>query len=336
MAKSLRYRGLGSAVWTLPVFFGVLLPSRVLAQANPADESTLRGNRAEISITIKERGGEVIAAPAIVKVYHNGALAGQAATSKGRAFFVLNSLGDYTISVEATGYKPLQKDISLPVAVTDEEEIYLTRDSGNESVGVPGKPLLAPKAKEEFDKALQALNDNKLDQAEKHLDDAAKLAPNHPDVLYLQGVVCLRKGSFAKAQAALETAAQLDPNNPRALSALGMAYADQGQWEKAVPVLEHSLQLEANAWDAHWTLAKAYYHREDYPGALKESREALSEAHGAAPDIELLVAQSQTAVGQYEDAGRTLRDYLKNHPKEAGAATAKRWLDRLSADGKIK
>jgi hypothetical protein len=52
-----------------------------------------------------------------------------------------------------------------------------------ESVGVPGKPVLAPKVKEGFDKALKALNDNQVDQAEKHLDETAKLAPNHPDVL---------------------------------------------------------------------------------------------------------------------------------------------------------
>ena len=317
--------------------FSIAFQAGAQAQAIAADEGTLRGNRAEISITLKERGGGVVMAPAIVKVYHSGALSGQAATSKGHAYFVLNSLGDYTISVEATGYKTVQKDISLPVAVTDEEEIYLTRDTAtNETTGVPGKPILAPKAKEEFDKALKALNDDKLDQAEKNLDEAAKLAPNHPDVLYLQGVVYLRKSSFAKAQAVLETAMQLDPNNPRALSALGMAYVDQGNYEKAVPILQRSLQLEPGAWDAHWTLAKAYYHAAQYDGALKESQEALNNSHGAAPEIELLVAQSLTAVGRYDDAAQTLRSFIKNHPKDPGAERAHRWLDRLTADGKAK
>jgi cytochrome c-type biogenesis protein CcmH/NrfG len=168
------------------------------------------------------------------------------------------------------------------------------------------------------------------------LDEAAKLAPNHPDVLYLQGVVCLRKNSFAKAQASLETAAQLDPNNSRTLSALGMAYVDQNKYEQAVPVLEHSLQLEANSWDAQWTLARAYYHQQNYDGALKEAQEALKGSHGAAPDIELLVAQSLTAVGRYEEAAETLRSFLKNHPKDASADKARRWLDRLAEDGKIK
>jgi Flp pilus assembly protein TadD len=313
-----------------------LWPAMVASQASVADEGTVRGNRAEISVTMRERGGDVITTPGVIKIYRSGALIGQTPTSKGHASFILNT-GNYSITAEATGYTPAQKDISLTVAVSSVEEIFLTRDSSaGDSVGVPGKPILAPKAKESFDKALKELNDNKLDQAEKHLDEAAKLAPNHPDVLYLQGVVYLRKGNFPKAQSALETASQIDPSNAKTLSALGMAYVDQGKYEQSVPILEHSLQIEANAWDAHWTLAKAYYHQQNYDGALKESREALNGSHGAAPELELLVAQSLTAVGKYDEAAQTLREFLKNHPKDPGADKARRWLDRLAADGKIK
>jgi Flp pilus assembly protein TadD len=337
MVSSRRFRALRIANRVVaPLALCLLAQASARSQATVSDEGSFRGNRAEISVTLRERGGEVITAPGMVKVYRSGALIGQTPTAKGRASFILNT-GDYTIAAEANGYKPGQKEISLTVAVPSVEEIFLTRDAAaNESSGVPGKPLLAPKAKESFDKALKALNDNKLDQAEKHLDEAAKLAPNHPDVLYLQGVLSLRKGDFAKAQAALETASQIDPNNSKTLSALGMAYVDQGKYEQSVPILEHSLQLEANAWDAHWTLAKAYYHQQNYDGALKESQEALSGSHGAAPDIELLLAQSLTAVGKYDEAAETLRTFLKNHPKDPGADKARHWLDRLATDGKIK
>jgi len=306
-------------------------------QAGIADEGTLRGNRAEVAVTLRERGGQVVTALAAVKVYQRGTLVGQTATAKGRANFILNSLGEYSITVDAAGYKPAQKDISLTVAVKAEEEIYLVREPApNETMDVSGKPLLAPKAKEAFDKSLQALSENKLEEAEKDVGQAAKLAPNHPDVLYIQGVIYLRRGDWGKAQKALETAAQIDPNNPRVLGALGMAYVDQGKYEQAVAPLEHSLEIDAGSWETHWTLAKAYYHRERYPDALKESAEALAGSRGAAPEIELLVAQSQTAVGQYEECARTLRAYLKNHPQDPGTATARRWLEKLAADGKIK
>ena len=110
-----------------------------------------------------------------------------------------------------------------------------------------------------------------------------------------------------------------------------MAYVDQNKYELAIAVLEHSLKLEANSRDAHWTLARAYYHQQNYDEALKESQQALNGSHGAAPDIELLLAQSLTAVGRYEDAGETLRSFLKNHPKDPSAGYA--FSDRHPSSG---
>jgi Tfp pilus assembly protein PilF len=314
-----------------------LLQRPVLGQARSSDESAFRGNHAEIAITLRDRSGNIVAAPAIVKVYHSGALSGQSATSKGRAFFILNSLGDYTITVDATGYKSAQKDVSLNMPITDQEEIYLVPDSSpNETSGTPGKPLLAPRAKEALDKGLQSLGDNKLDEAQKLLDEAMKLAPSHPDVLYAEGVVYMKKRDWSKAQSVLEKATQIDPNHVQALAALGMALADDGKFEQAIDPLERSMKLAPGDWQTHWTLAKAYYHRQQFDSALKMSQQALEESRGAAPELELLVAQSLTAVGRYEDSAQALRDYLKNHPKEAGASNARRWLDRLAADGKIR
>src|SRR5689334_23695894 len=98
------------------VLFGLCAfwPARAASQASVADEGTLRGNRAEISVTLRERGGDVISAPGVVKIYRNGALIGQTPTAKGHASFILNT-GDYTLAAEATGYKPTQKDINLTV-----------------------------------------------------------------------------------------------------------------------------------------------------------------------------------------------------------------------------
>lgn len=316
------------------IFF---LQRPAVSQDRSTDGSVPRGNRAQISVTLRDNSGQVITTPATVKIYRSGVLSGQAMASSGRAFFILNSLGDYTIIVDASGYRPAQKEVSLRVAVEDAEDIYLKRDSVPENgLAVPGKPLLAPKAKEAFDKGIEALNDHKLDAAEKYLNEAVKLAPGNPDVLYIQGVLYLKRQNWAKAQAVLEKATQIDPNHPQALAALGMAFVDLGKFDQAIEPLERSMKLAAGDWQTHWTLAKAYYHHQQFDSALKMSQQALDESHGAAPEIELLVAQSFTAVGKYEESAQVLRDYLKNHPKDPGAASAHRWLDRLAADGKIR
>jgi tetratricopeptide (TPR) repeat protein len=315
----------------------LLSPLPVFSQDSAAEGTSPRGDRAELSVTVRDSSGEPISAPAIVKLYHEGVPADQGATSHGRAFFITRSLGNYTLMVEATGYKPAQKEVSLPVALKAEVDVYLQRaQSGNETVGVPGKPLLAPKAKEAFDKGLRAINANKLPEAQKYVGEALKLAPGHPDVLFLQGVLDLSQHNWPEAQSVLEKATQLDPDNPRAFAALGMAFTNQGKYEAAIPPLEKSLQLQPAGWETQWTLAKAYYHQQQYDQALKTSQQALAESNGKAPEIALLVAQSLTAIGQYDAAANVLRDFLKNHGDRSQAPTARRWLEGLAKSGKIK
>jgi tetratricopeptide (TPR) repeat protein len=287
---------------------------------------------------VHDGSGEAINVPANVKIFKEGMPTDQKEASHGRAFFILHSMGNYTVVVEANGYKPAQKDVDVPVGVKAEVDIYVQRlPSSSEAAGVPGKPLLAPKAQEALDKSLQALSANKLADAQKYVSEAAKLAPGHPDVLYVQGVLYLDKRNWADAQGVLEKASQMDPGNARIFSALGMSLADQGKYEEAIIPLEKSLQLEATGgWETHWALGKAYYHHKQYDQALKTSQLALTESNGRAPQIELLVAQSLTAVGRYEDAAQALRAFLKNHGDLPEAATARRWLDGLANNGKTR
>jgi tetratricopeptide (TPR) repeat protein len=296
-----------------------------------------RGDRAELSVTVRDSSGEAISAPASVRLYHDGVPSDQSAASHGRAFFVFRTLGTYTLVVEASGYKAAEKEVTVPVAMKYEIDVYVQREpSSNESVGIPGKALLAPKAKEALDKGLQALSANKLPDAEKYVAEATKLAPGHPDVLFVRGVLYLSQRNWTQAQSVLEKASQMDPNNARIFSALGMALTDQGKYEEAIIPLEKSLQMEAGGWETHWALGKAYYYRRQYDQALKTSQLALTESNGKAPQIELLVAQSLTAVGRYDDAAQALREFLKRHGDSPEAPTAKRWLDGLTKNGKTR
>jgi tetratricopeptide (TPR) repeat protein len=316
------------------VFFA---PLPALGQDSSAEGTVLRGDKAEISVTVRDSSGEAISVPANVKILKSGMPTDEKEVSRGRAFFILRSLGDYTVVVNATGYKPAQKDVAVPVALKAEVDIYLQKESATgDNSGIPGRPLLAPKAKEAFERGLQALNSNKVAEAEKYVGEAMKLAPGHPDVLFVQGVLYLSRRNWSQAQSVLEKSTQIDSSNARAFSALGMALNNQGKYAAAIAPLEKSLQLAAGGWETHWALAKAYYFHEQYDQALKTSQQALAGSNGKAPQIELLVAQSLTAVGRYEDSAQTLREFLKNHGDRPEAATARRWLGGLAKNGKIR
>jgi Flp pilus assembly protein TadD len=326
------------AAFAFVAAFGMASPELALAQDSSAEQNMLRGNRPEISVTVRDSGGAEIAAPATVRIFRSGVPTQTGTTRKGRVFFMLASTGDYTVQVSATGYDSSQKDVSIPVALKTEVDFSLKRTAeSNETTGVPAGPVLAPKAKEAFDKGLQALGAGKIKDAEKYSAEAMNLAPGHPDVLYLQGVVDLNLRNFADAQDVLQKATQIDPTRARAQAALGMALSDQGKYEEAIPSLEKSLELNAADpnWETQYALAQAYYKLEKYPEAAKTAQAALAKSNGKAPDIELLLAQSLVATGKYDEAAQALRDYVKNHSDRPDAAKAKRWLDRLVADGKV-
>jgi predicted Zn-dependent protease len=337
---SVRSRVRFRTVWLLLFLLGPFLPlSPVQAQnqRDGNDQNMFRGNRAEMRVTVRDASGQALNAHAVVKLLRLGALSNQMATNNGHAVFILPALGEYTVSVTAPGFRPEQKDVSVQVEVEIEVDVTLQRDtSGGDAEAMPGKPMLAPKAKEAFDKGLEALGQNNMKEAQKQVAEAMKLAPGHPDVLYVQGVLYLRQSKYPEAREVLLKATQLDPKHGPAFAALGMTYVNEGRYDTAISPLETSAQLEPANWDSERTLAQAYYRDGQYDKALKTAQDALSKSNGKAPEIELTVAESQVAVGKFEDAGATLKDFLQKHGDRPEAAKARKWLERLKADGKIK
>lgn len=335
MNRHLRY-----CAWRSAIPFVALLslyPTPSLCQDSAQQDTNTRGGRAEITVTVRDGAGQLIATPTLVKLHKNGNPEDQRSTSQGRAFFIPRSLGDFTITVEAAGYKAAQKEVSLSVAMPYQVDVYLERDTPSGVItGIPGGPLLAPKAKEALVKGWQALKQSELEEAQKYIGEAMRLAPGNPDVLYAQAVLYMTQQNWEAAQTVLEKASQIAPNQPRILAALGIALCNQKRYEEAIPGLEKSIQLQpASGWETKWALAKAFYYRERYEQALKMAEQAHTESHGSAPQAELLLAQCLTAVGRYEDSARILREFLKSNAAGPDAMTARRWLDRLAADEKI-
>jgi Flp pilus assembly protein TadD len=331
---------LWSGAFVLLTSMGLLDPHVTWCQSNHSnhfDERELHLD-AEINVTVRDSSGSLILVSADVRLSLDGLPFDHGGTSKGRVSFVTRRAGQYTITVDALGYRSGQKDVSVVQPTKYEVEVIL--EPASSPYVTPGTAagnlILAPKAKQALDEGIQALIDNKLDEAEKALDQALKLAPSHPAVLYVQGVLNLKKSNFPKAQTFLEKAAQIDPKNARALAALGMALCDQKKYAEAIPPLEKALQLDhASDWETHWSLAESYYYSERYDEALKIAQQAQVKSKGQVPQVQLLVAKALAAVGRYEDSAKVLRELLKNHSSDPEAATARRYLERLTAHGKI-
>lgn len=126
-----------SLTWS-PKFLTIAASFLILAvcsrgQDSGGDNLGPRGNRGEISITVRDSAGQPLPVAATVRLYHQGMPAGQGITSHGRAFFMTQGLGNFTVNVEATGFKPAQREVSMPIAVRAEVDVILVRlsDTGD-------------------------------------------------------------------------------------------------------------------------------------------------------------------------------------------------------------
>lgn len=316
--------------------FAFALP--LAAQDVGSEEKEFQGQGAVITVKLHDASGQSFSSTAVVKLLRGVFPSGQKEASRGVAEFVVTSLGEFTVVVSAPGYAEVQKDVSVVSNGRLQVDVYLrlTLPTGTIST-VPGRPVLAPKAKQALDKGLRALKENKVGEAEKYVGEAVRLAPGNPDVLYVQGVLSLKQRNWEQARTALEKATQVDPNSARAFAALGMAFCDEGNYDRAMSALEKSMQLDpAGTWETRWALAQTYYHRQQYEEALRMAREGLAQSNGKEPEMALLLAQSLTAVGQYDEAAQTLREFLRDHGDRPESATARRWLEQLKANGKIR
>ena len=324
--------------YLLPILFaGFLCPPACLSQSKPSMGMANQGLRTEIVVTIHDSSGNLLSVPASVKMFCNGTPCDEGSTSNGRISFRQSAMGKFSVLVEAPGYESGQNDIGVNQPNTYQLEITLRRSNSSSAIEAPaGSPILAPKAQEALTSAIQALRENNLVDAEKGLDQALKLAPNNPNVLYEQGLLELKKHQWVKAQTVLEKVIQMEPNSARALAALGMALCNQKKYAEAIPPLEKSLIVDpSGGWETHWSLAAAYYRSQRYDEALKASQQAQEQSNGQVPQVDLLVAEALVAVGRFDDSANVLRDVLKNHAGSPESVTARRYLDRLKSDDKI-
>lgn len=329
------------ALWLIPIL--VACHAFFAAAASAQGTATSVGTSSaggQLVVLVRNAAGEPLATPALVRLYsEDGMPLGTAsAVNGGQASFRNVPTGRYTVEVEASGYTLGHTSALLPMTGEVDVEVYLQPEKADAPVVLAGAdvPVLAPKAKKEMDAGLAALRQKDLSKAQKHLENAYRMAPNHPEVLYLLGSLYAQQNDLGQAEGYLQKATEMEPQHAPAQGALGIVLANEHKFEAAVVPLKKALDLNEKSWEARWALARCYYTQRDYEGTLEQSTRAVRDSNGLAPEIALVVAASQTALRRYDEAATTLREFLQQHADNRGAPRAKRWLEHLEQTGKIK
>ncbi|MGH7940349.1 MAG: tetratricopeptide repeat protein [Limisphaerales bacterium] len=102
------------------------------------------------------------------------------------------------------------------------------------------------------------LEQNKIGEADAHIQAALLLEPNDPFNLIVLGRVRFSEGNLDGALDALDRAVKLEPQNPQIQNFLGVALAQKGLRVQAETAFRKAIQIDPNYGDAHKNLAIIY------------------------------------------------------------------------------
>ncbi len=106
--------------------------------------------------------------------------------------------------------------------------------------------------------AMIELEQNKLDDAERHIQQALAQSPNDAYNLAVFGRIKFSQKKYDEALDALSRAVKLDPQNPDIENYLGVTLAQKGLRAEAETALRKAIQLDPNDGAAHNNLAVIY------------------------------------------------------------------------------
>jgi tetratricopeptide (TPR) repeat protein len=252
-------------------------------------------------------------------------------SSAGQSEFSNLSPGRYTVEVVSPGYQKLTQPVELTFG-GQREMVYVTltpEPDPNITTGAPGAPILAPNAQRDFNKALEALRKDKLEEMKKHLDKASHAAPANPDVNYLLGMYYLQSKDLANAKTSWEKAVQIYPRHGFSLAALAQLSVQAGDFPAAIDYLSRATEAAPSAWRFQQRLAEAYLRHAEYEQAQKHAERALELGKERASEAQLTLAQALAQQHQTQRALKSLDAFLATKPTGQIAANAQQLREAL-------
>ena len=295
------------------------------SKLEPIDNSSL-------AVQVRLPNGSTLDTMAVVTLCN---LSGQTITSKttfgSQAVFTPLNKGQYTVNVEAAGYAKTQAEAQI-VASHGQQVIIVTLQPDSASGATYTAPVgvvLSPKAQKESSKGVEALQANKFDEAIKHLDAAHHLAPNHPDVSYMLGMVYEKKGDLVTARRCWDEALAAYPKHLSSLLASGDIALRQDDVASARKYLDLAVEVAPNSWRAHSLLANALLRQQSYAEAVTHAERAMELGKGQANSSLLILGQALAAEHQNDQAIAALKDYLSGKPPEQQAKAVEKLIVSL-------
>ena len=125
--------------------------------------------------------------------------------------------------------------------------------------------------KTSFQEAIEAMQANEPDAAQKSLVNLIERQPNISNAHLNLGIILLTKKAYSKAESAFKKSIELNPENIFALNQLGILYREQGQFSKSKAAYEKAININSDYAFAQLNLGILYdLYLYDYPKAIEQ------------------------------------------------------------------
>jgi tetratricopeptide (TPR) repeat protein len=241
----------------------------------------------------------------------------------------------YHLSATADGYETFRQTVDLTrSAVHTVLDIAMTPQDRGGSLSEP--PSLtdasAPrKARQEYQKGVQALAANRIPEAKAHFSRAVEKYPCYARAQAAVALGFISDRDLADAEAALKKSITCDPGYSSAYLKLGELYNIESRFRESEPLLQEGLRREPGLWKFHYQLGVAYYGLGGYDKARDEYLRSESLDPPAPPEVHVKLADVYFKERLFGKAYMEMEAYLRAEPDGRSAGKVKDLMRQMDA-----
>jgi len=249
----------------------------------------------------------------------------------------------YTPNFGAAGKPPMSVVYGSTFSsnpTNDEESCFPWKSAAVQSATVSVTRLKIPStAKTEYEKACDASNKNKFEEAEQHARGAIDKFQDYSAAWVILGLMLEEQHKAKEARDACSHAATIDATYLPAHLCVAEVSSRNREWEQTLNAANLALSLKSEGDPyAYYYRAKAYLHMNDLAEAKKSALQAEEiDVNYNEPFFYLLLAQIYEREGDSANAIAQLQQFLK-HPTtdRQQEAAAKQFLAKLESQQSTK
>ncbi len=200
--------------------------------------------------------------------------------------------------------------------------------------------LEAPdKARSSYEKAMRELGkkNGKPEKAVQELEKAVDMYPNFAAAWSVLGSTRMKLGDMAGATEALEKAIAADPAYLRPYPELVQIHVQNKNWEKTSALSDAMLALNPGQTQVRYFKAVADYSLGNHDAAEATAHEILDREDGERfPQTHQMLGMIAAQRGQFEEAAKEYRQYLKLAPEADSSESIRKQLNEWEVLGVIK